>query len=127
MHQGRHRRGSAVALVATFVLVLQSFLSAWAAGAMPATPMLDAFGNPLCITSVDHDGSTPANDHSKLPACCTFGCNLASPLLAAEPAHGVGLLRPLSSADVRFHVHKTVHIQSPDHDPGSPRAPPLTA
>ncbi|MFC0245483.1 hypothetical protein ACFOLL_17660 [Falsochrobactrum ovis] len=126
MHQVRHRRGSAVAFVAAAVLVLQSFLTAWAAGAMPVTPMLDAFGNPLCITSVDHDGDVPRDDHSKLPDCCTFGCNLASPLHAAEPAQGVGLLKPLSSTDVRFHVHKTFHIQSPDHDPGSSRAPPLT-
>lgn len=127
MHQVRHTRRSAVAFIAALVLVLQSLLSAWAAGAMSATPMLDAFGNPLCITSVDQDGSTPASDHSKLPDCCTFCCHLALPLLAAEPVDCVGLLSPLSSTEVPFRLHKTTHIQSPDHNPGSPRAPPLTA
>lgn len=127
MHQVRHRRGSAVAFIVALVLVLQSFLSAWATGAFAATPMLDAFGNPLCITSIDHDGTTPANDHSKMPDCCTFGCNMAAHLLATAPDDGIGLLRPMSSDDVRFDHSKAFHIQSPDHDPGSPRAPPVTA
>lgn len=127
MQQVRHRRGSAVALVAVFVLVLQSFLSAWAVGAMPATPMLDAFGNPLCITSTDHNASGQSGDHSSLPNCCAFGCTFSSSVLTTGPDNGTGLLRPLSSVEVRFHLRRTVHIQSPDHDPGSPRAPPLTA
>lgn len=123
MRQARHRRGSAVALVAACVLALQTCLTAWAAAAMP---LLDAFGNPLCITSVDHDGTSPPSDHSSLPDCCTFGCSMASPLAAAGPGDGIGLLRPLSSADVRFGRVEAFHIQGPDHDPGSPRAPPVT-
>lgn len=127
MHQVRHRRGSAVAFVAACILVLQSFLSGWATGALAATPMLDAFGNPLCVTSGDHDGKRPANDHSKVPDCCTFGCSIASSLLAAAPDDRIGPLRPLSSDDFRFGSLESFHLQSPDHDPGSPRAPPLTA
>lgn len=126
LHQVRHKQGSTVAFIAALVLVLQSFLSAWATGSYAATPMLDAFGNPLCITSADHDGTTPANDHSKMPACCTFGCNMASPLLAASPDDRIGLLRPLSSDDIRFDLFEAFLIQGPDYDPGSPRAPPLT-
>lgn len=115
-----------VAFIAALVLVLQSFLSAWATGAFAATPMLDAFGNPLCITSVDDDGATPASDHSKMPDCCTFGCNMAASHLASAPDDSVSLFRPLASHGVRFEFVQPFHIQSPDHDPGSPRAPPVT-
>ena len=127
MHQVRHRRGSAVAFVAACVLVLQSFLSAWAASAMPATPTLDIFGNPLCITSVDHDASGQPGDQSAVQNCCAFGCASASPL--PEPPGGeAGLLRPLlAHSGLRFHAGDEVRGDSPDHDPGSPRAPPLTA
>lgn len=126
MDQVRHRRGSAVALVAALVLVLQSFLGAWATGALAATPMLDAFGNPLCITSAGHDGTTPAGDHSTMLDCCVFGCSMASPWLAAAPESGVGLLQLLSSDDLRFGGAESFLIRGPDHDPGNPRAPPPT-
>lgn len=126
MRQVRHRRGSAVAFVAACVLVLQSFLGAWATGAYAATPMLDAFGNPLCITSIDHDGTTPAHDHSKTPDCRTFGCSMVSPLLAAAPSDEIGLSRPLVADDTRYQLVQSFDVQGPDHDPGSPRAPPLT-
>ena len=125
MHQARQKRGSTVAFVAACVLVLQSFLSAWAAGAF-AAPMLDAFGNSLCITSIDHDGTTPAHDHSSLPDCCTFGCSMESSLLAAAPGDEVGLARPLAADEIRYGLVRPFHIQAPDHDPGSPRAPPST-
>ena len=125
MRKVGHRRGSAVALVAACILVLQSFLGGWAGGAFAATPMLDAFGNPPCTAGSHHDGSAPAHDHSKLPDCCTFGCSMVSPLLAAAPGDETGLLRPRLSNDVRFDRFEAFHIQSPDHHPGSPRAPPL--
>jgi hypothetical protein len=107
------------------LLVLQSFLSAWAAGAMPIQPTLDAFGNPLCITSGDHGGGSA--DHSKLPDCCTFGCSAVSPMLAARAADGTSIARPLLVSHVLFAVGEAVVTASPEHDPGSPRAPPLTA
>lgn len=125
MRQLRHKRATAVAFVAACVLVLQSLLGAWANSAMAATPLLDAFGNPLCITSVDHDGKLPAGDHSKLPDCCAFGCSMVSSLLDAAPDTGLGLLRPLTSDDVRFDLVEAFHVPGPDHHPGNPRAPPL--
>ena len=64
-------------------------------------------------------------ERTPLPRLMTFG--LQAFFAHQQDVDGVGLLRPLSATDVRFHVHKTFHIQSPDHDPGSPRAPPLTA
>lgn len=124
MDEMRNRRGSKVAFVAACVLVLQSFLSAWAVGAMP---VLDAFGNPLCVTSVDHGSTTPNGGHSKLPDCCAFGCSMVSPLLAVATADGTGISQPLPSDHIRFGLGHSFHVDGPDHDPGSPRAPPLTA
>jgi len=126
LHQVKHRRGSTVAFVVACVFVLQSFLSVWASTAMAATPMLDRFGNPLCITSVEHGDTSPASDHSNLPDCCTVGCCLSSLLFGTGAIERTGLLRLLSSAEVPFHLFQTFQIQSPDHAPGSPRAPPLT-
>lgn len=94
---------------------------------MAATPTLDAFGNPLCITSIDHDGTSPPGDHSALPNCCTLGCNMPSHLLVADPSGDTGLRWSLSSDDIRFDLAQSFHIHGPEHNPGSPRAPPLTA
>ncbi|BCH33280.1 hypothetical protein MesoLjLc_52100 [Mesorhizobium sp. L-8-10] len=115
-----------IAFVAGFVLVLQAFAAGWAAGAMPSGPQLDAFGNPLCITSIDHDDGDSTGDHSKLPNCCTFGCSFASFTVAAPSGDGFALLRPLSHPDVFHNTRPGVRAEAPDHDPGSPRAPPLT-
>lgn len=119
-----------VALAAALVLVLQSFATAWATGAMPAGAILDAFGNPLCLTSadeqtIDRNGPGPAGDHSRMPNCCTMGCSIASPLLAT-PADDVTIWTPIwmDSIEANLVTFKTVFVAFPDHDPGSPRAPP---
>lgn len=114
-----------IALVASLVLMLQAFTSVWAAGAMASSPQLDMFGNPLCITSTDHGDTVPAGDHSKLSSCCTFGCGTASIVLAAPAGNGVVLLRPLLLADVLGRIQAGVRVEALDHNPGSPRAPPL--
>lgn len=126
MRAAEHKRNIFVALVAALILLAQTALSGWGSGAMAATPMLDAFGNPLCITSTDPTGGS-TSDHSKMPNCCTFGCSTVSPLLAIPDSDGTGLARPLIVSDVLFSIGKGVVLPSPDHDPGSPRAPPLTA
>lgn len=130
------RRGTSrtfVALAAAIVLVLQSFATAWAAGSTPSGTMLDAFGNPLCLTSadeptVDLGGSSPAGDPSKMPNCCTLGCSMVSPLLAA-PADDAGAWLPvrLDTAEADLVTFAVIVVTFPDHDPGNPRAPPLTA
>ncbi|MCX7304055.1 MAG: hypothetical protein NTV73_06920 [Hyphomicrobiales bacterium] len=115
-----------IAFLAAAVFVLQSLLMAWAAGAMPIQPDLDAFGNPLCITSVDRDTQSPVKDHSTMLDCCTLGCSMGSSVLASAPEADVGLLRPLVRSDILFACRETIRVRTPDHDPGSPRAPPLT-
>ena len=126
MYLFQHRQGSLTALVAALVLVLQSSLTLWAFAAVPADPMLDRWGNPLCITGMNQDGDNPATDHSGMLDCCTFGCGVSSASLAAPSGAGIALLPPPVRVDALWGARKAVDIQIADHDPGSPRAPPLT-
>lgn len=123
--QLRRRKGS-IALCAALLLLLQSALTAWATSAMPASPLLDAFGNPLCITSTDSGDAHPAGDHPKLPDCCTFGCSMASALIAPSPSDAVGVRLPYILPDVPTEPETIVLVRSQAHAPGSPRAPPRT-
>lgn len=125
MHQASIKGNPLVAFVAALVLLMQAFTSAWAAGAMPMQPLLDSFGNPLCITGTDH-GGTPS-DHSKLPNCCTLGCGSVSPALHVPDLDGAAIARPLVVSHVLHAIGEDIIARSPEHDPGSPRAPPQTA
>ncbi len=128
MHLFWHKRGSLTAVVAAFVLVLQSSLTIWAAAVAPADPMLDSWGNPLCISSsMDQDGRYPANDHSRMLDCCTLGCGASSAALSTPLGASIVLLPPPARSDALRTAYKAAIVQIPDHDPGSPRAPPLMA
>lgn len=117
-----HDRRTIVAFAAACVLVLQTALAAWAAGAMPM-PQLDAFGNPLCITSSDDGGASPG--HSTPSNCCEFGCVPAAlPLLA--PERSAIALPELAVLGTSVPVLREAPSAAPDHDPGSPRAPPAS-
>lgn len=133
MYPPRHCRARTVSFAAAAVLLLQMALSAWGTGAMAASPDLDAFGNPLCITSVDGpgfggDAGLPGGgDHSKLPNCCTFGCSMVSPLLVAQDTQSI-LLSPPTAA-IR-NGRQSLEISLARHAgyvPGNPRAPPTAA
>lgn len=110
------------------MLVLQGLFGAFATGAADAGEMLDAFGNPLCITSMDGGSQTPdSRDHSAMPDCCTAACGMFAPLAAENPSPH-SLSNPLSpSATVEPTTGLAVFHPAPGHDPGSPRAPPVTA
>lgn len=127
MTKGRHGRRSVVAAAAAFVLFLQAFLTAWSVAAAPATPMLDAFGNPLCLTGADQDVSNVPDGQAKLPNCCTMGCGGAAPALPApETSHDISWLTG-SDLDGTPRVADAFPAIGPDHDPASPRAPPAAA
>lgn len=117
--------GHRVAFVAAFVLLLQSFLTAWAMGAMPIQTV-DAFGNPICITGSDIAGKAPSGDHSSMHDCCALGCSQASTVLEPPPATVVAILHTLSQSDPLSAHADPILVEDADHDPGSPRAPPLT-
>jgi len=63
-----------------------------------------------------------------MPNCCTLGCAAASPLLDV-PADDAAAWLPmrLDTAATDFLTFEVVFVALPDHDPGSPRAPPATA
>lgn len=117
------------ALVLALVLIAQSVVGAFALGAYGAGPQLDAFGNPLCQTGVDHDNSSGSGtpDHSRIPSCCTFACSMLWPGLAA-PANVGQIVAGLRAADrVAFVQLKPIDLHEQGYRPGNPRAPPLTA
>lgn len=109
---------------AAILLVFQSSLSAFAIGAASGPMPLDAFGNPLCITSSDispqdgESGQPPA-----LHECCTLGCaagqSLATP---QEHADAIGIER--TSASILPVALAQDRVQPDDYHPGNPRAPP---
>lgn len=121
----RHRRGLPVALLAALAIVLQSLLL-HAPLASHTTVPVDAFGNPLCITSPAGDDTDPAGGQADPPPCCMFGCAMAQPLPAALPGHNALRLSPRAHHDSLAVMGRTAHVQTSDHDPGNPRAPPLT-
>jgi hypothetical protein len=123
----RHNRGSIVAVAAALIVFLQSIAIAWSAAAMPAGPQFDAFGNPLCIAGTAHGGGDQGDDPSSLPNCCTFACGNASPALALPSGTDAALLTPPDRSAPQLSTFRTINLAAPEHDPGSPRAPPLAA
>jgi len=109
-----------IALVAAMLMLVQSVAASFAARAVH--PVLDAFGNPLCIARTDH--KAPQSDHGKVPGCCILNCGtLASAI--APPPDKAWLDLGFDTAPIRFApVLAEIDIASNDHDPGSPRAPP---
>lgn len=104
-------------MAAAVALLLQSLLLAWSmAGAAQGAPMLDAFGNPLCITTTHSDQApgAPVDAHLR---CCTLACGSAG-LIAAEPPAGPTLAAPLSIS---------VAVIRPRIDSAEPPAERLTA
>lgn len=118
-----------VAMIAAYMLILQGLLGAFATGVANAATDLDAFGNPLCITSgelasVDADGS---HDQT-LPDCCSAACSMFSTVTNDDHAPHA-LDNPL-----RVGVDATAATAAAaclgfalKRGPGSPRSPPLTA
>jgi len=116
-----------VAFFAACMLFLQALVTGLSLGASAASPLLDAFGNPLCLTSVDGDATgSDHGGHGGLPNCCTSACSMfaqAAPCGSAGPSlpNPIGTfaftLRPIFEAPAAAFA--------PQRSPGSPRAPPL--
>ena len=115
-----------IILVAACMLLLDSLVTAWATGSVPARIQVDALGNPLCLVDSDSNGSRSPADHSKMQDCCVIGCTMAA-TLAAEPSGTSLFLRPAIRTAVAVTVYRAAARAPPDYDPGNPRAPPLTA
>lgn len=118
-----------VAFVAASMLLLQALIGAFALGAAAASPMADAFGNPLCITSMDEAGSgADRDDHAMLPDCCMALCGMFAPA-APEDRAAHSLLNPLMAASTRLAAASGAVVPSLplERGPGNPRAPPRAA
>lgn len=122
-----HRRDNAVAFIAAVLLVLQAVAASFAIGsAASASPLLDAFGSPLCITghqAPEQDGS----GHTSLPDCCTVSCSMFAAAMDGERTE-VSLANPLAVA-VSSRQAAFDFIPEPNQAarrPGSPRSPPPT-
>ncbi|MER8464960.1 DUF2946 family protein [Mesorhizobium sp. M1396] len=116
-----------VALVAAYLLLLQSTLGAFAFAAGTNASQLDAFGNVICTRegATQLPGGNPPPSH--LPACCVLGCSMFSPVFAPAPDAG---LAPggLSFETVAFVFPAAIHLDfARERSPSNPRAPPLTA
>lgn len=114
-----------VALVAAYLLLLQSTLGAFAFSTVSSAAQLDAFGNVICT----HDGASqlPGGDQhqSHLPACCTLGCSMFSPAYAPPPDAGLALAS-FSFETVAFVFPAATHLDfARERSPSNPRAPPL--
>ncbi|MER9139443.1 DUF2946 family protein [Mesorhizobium sp. M0047] len=115
-----------VALVAAYLLLLQSTLGAFAFGNVPNASQLDAFGNVICT----HGGATqlPGGNQppSHQPACCVLGCGMFSPAFAPPPDAGLAL-DSRSFETVAFVFRAAIHLDFVrERSPSNPRAPPLT-
>ena len=113
-----------IAFVAAYMLVLQSILTALAAGAMAAPLQRDAFDGIICIshseTQQPQDGSP---DRHSLPDCCITGCSMS----AAPMPHVTDTLFVVSEpreSTVVFREHDSPALRLSEGRSGNPRAPP---
>lgn len=123
---GQKRRSTGIAIVATIVLFLQALVGAYATGAAAAAPMLDAFGNPLCMPGMETSGGdTDRSGQKSLPDCCTVSCSMFLSALADDRSlHS--LSNPLSASVAR--AFSALDANAPtfalERRSGRPRAPP---
>ncbi|WP_179119675.1 hypothetical protein [Ensifer adhaerens] len=119
----RIRNGLGLAFVAACLFVLQSFVGAFAASAMQASPQSDAFGNPLCLT-VDHANTGDSDGgHAILADCCLLGCGPSAQLLAATPNPDGYVPILVYSGSLKLPLARDP-VPARQHLPGYPRAPP---
>jgi hypothetical protein len=115
------------ALVAAYLLVLQSVLGAFASGLSPDASQLDAFGNVICTQqgAAQLPGGDPHQQH--MPACCVLGCGMASAAFVPPPAAAT-VPGSFSVETVAFVLPPFRHLDfTRDRSPSNPRAPPARA
>ncbi len=125
----QHGRYGMVAVAVAILMAFQSLLGPFAMAAGAASPMLDAFGNPLCIAGMEgHEpASAPGKDHALMPECCTLACSMSFAFVPTDRAVAI-LFTPLVQPLPRVRVRYADQIRSVLDDlPGNPRAPPVAA
>ncbi|ANT53654.1 DUF2946 family protein [Mesorhizobium amorphae] len=112
------------ALVAAYLLLIQTTLGAFAFATAQDAALLDAFGNVICT----HEGAAQPSggDPQHMPACCMLGCSMASAAHAPPPDAGA-LATSLSFEAVAFVLPAFRHLDfARDRSPSNPRAPPAS-
>lgn len=117
--------GHWLALVAAVLFLVQSLAGGFAVAADEVP--VDAFGNPLCITSTDHGTPADGSDHGKLPGCCMLGCAASAAVVSTPPDEASLIIAFRTELFGEPLPAPVVIVQADDHDPGSPRAPPVVA
>ncbi|MBP2557336.1 hypothetical protein J2T08_006261 [Neorhizobium galegae] len=116
-----------LASIAAYALVVQMVLGSVLLGSAVAAPVVDDFGNPLCITHAGGSGQSDHKDGPKLPECCTQACSVLAPVLAPQLSDNFLSNRlEANSRPVPIEVD-TGPFERPETSPGNPRAPPRAA
>ncbi|HTV68586.1 MAG TPA: hypothetical protein VMF90_08620 [Rhizobiaceae bacterium] len=122
-----HRKDRTVAFAAALVLLLQAFITSWSLAAPLHDPQLDAFGNPLCITSGDRGVHSPADTPGNTLDCCALSCSLSSTVLAAPTFDSAPVQHDAAGRLIAFPTREPAPPVRAEHASGSPRSPPLKA
>ncbi|CAN7338853.1 hypothetical protein LJR234_002006 [Mesorhizobium amorphae] len=114
------------ALVAAYLLLIQTTLGAFAFATVQDAALLDPFGNVICTHegAAQPSGGDPHQQH--MPACCMLGCSTASAAHAPPPDAGA-FATSLSFEAVAFALPAFRHLDlARDRSPSNPRAPPAS-
>jgi hypothetical protein len=126
LRKAPHDKRASTAILAAVLFVVQMMISSWAMAGSVGQPMVDAFGNPLCVTDADGNPVGPSKDHRELPACCAIGCSAFSASLLAPPVETASASLVAAGRPIFVLVRPVDPAARFDHDPGNPRAPPVT-
>ncbi|MCY1315199.1 hypothetical protein D9M68_174760 [compost metagenome] len=119
----RRRYGRMVVVVAACLF----FLQVVSGGLSPFSgSQLDAFGNPLCLSSDDANSKGPESERGTVKGCCLGGCCTSSQLIGANSSLA-WIPASLLSLDTRQRLSMDEPYPAQDHHPGFPRAPPSSA
>lgn len=118
-----------VALLAAYLLVVQSLLSAFSIGASASPAQLDFFGNVICTSkgAVTFPGGNDPADRHDMPYCCFFGCSIISPMVVSPPEFFGIVTSPLCQAVAFIFRGDEKAVVADEGKPSNPRAPPLNA
>ncbi|WP_321337232.1 DUF2946 family protein [Breoghania sp.] len=125
MKQARRIDTMWVAIIAAYMLVVQSLVGAVALGHGPETVALDFFGNPICSSNAGQTAPASDDDRSKIPDCCRGGTCLAGHALPGR-IDTVSISFAFPSHIERPPIEATLPIVlCRSYSPAQPRAPPL--
>jgi hypothetical protein len=117
------RRSRWIALLAAHFFLFQTVLAAYAMGTGAVGGKVDAFGNVICSAATTSSRHGP-HEKSGFFACCTLGCNMASPVLT--PPDPASICLRADFVELRPFVPQGVPVPAlfPKRT-GKPRAPPM--